>query len=187
MSRLSLLLLAPLLALAACGANGDDAGSGATLAEKVGREIREEMANENLDLGRGDGLPRGELTPEGELLIGGDPVGLDASQRELAMAYRADVAAVAEHGARIGMEAADLAKQSVGIAIQGLFSGEGTAAVEKNAEEKAKEIEIAAMALCDQLPVLYQSQQALAAAVPEFAPYAKMDESDIDDCHVNVN
>ena len=28
---------------------------------------------------------------------------------------------------------------------------------------------------------------ALAAAVPEFAPYAKMDESDIGDCHVNVN
>ena len=28
---------------------------------------------------------------------------------------------------------------------------------------------------------------ALAEAVPEFAPYAEMDESDIDDCHVNVN
>ena len=48
-------------------------------------------------------------------------------------------------------------------------------------------IEVAAMALCDRLPALYQSQQALAAAVPEFAPYADMDESDIDDCHVNAN
>lgn len=187
MSRLSLFLLAPLLALAACGANGDDTGSGATLADKVSLEVREEMAKENLDLGRSDGLPRAELTPEGELLIGGEPVGLDASQRELAMAYRADVAAIAEHGARIGIEAADLAKESVGIAIQGLFSGEGTAAVEENAKKKSKDIEVAAMALCDRLPALYQSQQALAAAVPEFAPYADMDESDIDDCHVNAN
>jgi len=187
MSRLSLLLLAPLLALAACGANGDDASTGGSLADKVTREIREEMANENLDLGRGDGQPRAEITPEGELIIDGKPVGLDASQRELAMAYRADVAAIAEHGARIGMEAADLAKGSVGIAIQGLFSGEGTDAVEKNVESKAKDIEVAAMALCDRLPALYQSQQALAAAVPEFAPYANMDESDIDDCHVNTH
>ncbi|KFL38094.1 hypothetical protein [Arenimonas donghaensis] len=187
MSRLSLLLLAPLLALAACGANGDDASTGSSLADKVTREIREEMATENLDLGRGDDLPRAELTPEGELIIGGEPVGLDPSQRELAIAYRADVAAIAEHGARLGLEAAGLAKESIGIAIQGLFTGEGTAAVEENAKKKSKEIEVAALALCDRLPALHQSQQALAAAVPEFAPYAKMDQSDIDDCHVNVD
>ena len=76
---------------------------------------------------------------------------------------------------------------SIGIAINGLLSGEGTAAVEEKTKEKAKEIEATAMALCERLPALYQSQQALAEAVPEFAPYAEMDESDIDDCHVNVN
>lgn len=187
MSRLPLLMLAPLLALAACGNASDDAATGTTLAEKVTREIREEMARENLDVGGGKGLPPAELTPEGELLIDGKAVGLDASQRELAIAYRADMAAIAEHGAAIGMEAAGLAKESIGIAIDGLLSGEGTGAVEAKTKEKAKDIEVAAMALCDRLPALYQSQQALAAAVPEFAPYAQMDKSDIDDCHVNAH
>ncbi|HEX5693448.1 MAG TPA: hypothetical protein VFY00_02385 [Arenimonas sp.] len=188
MSRLSLLLLAPMmLALAACGADRDDASPGTTLAEKVSHEVREEMARENLDLGRGNGLPRAELTPEGELLIAGEAVGLDASQRELAIAYREDMADVAERGAAVGIEAAGIAKDSIDLAISGLLSGEGTAAVEEQAKERAKEIESTAMALCESLPSLYASQQALAAAVPEFAPYAQMDESDIDDCQVNID
>ncbi|WP_339828446.1 hypothetical protein [uncultured Arenimonas sp.] len=186
MSRLSLFLLVPVLALAGCGGK-DDGGGDLSLAEKVAREVREEMASENLDLGRGKGLPHAELTPEGEMLIDGKPVGLDPAQRELAIAYRGNVAAIAEAGVGIGMQGAELAKESVGIAINGLLSGEGTAAVEENAKEKAKEIEAVALTLCDRLPELYQSQQALAEAVPEFAPYADMDESDIDDCHVNVN
>ncbi|GAB2653861.1 hypothetical protein [Arenimonas aestuarii] len=185
MSRLPLLLFVPVLALAGCGGNDD--GSDLSLAETVAREVREEMARENLDLGRSDGLPRAELTPEGEMLIDGKPVGLDPAQRELALAYRGNVAAIAEAGAGIGMQSAELAKESIGIAINGLLSGEGTAAVEENAKKKAKEIETVAMALCDRLPALYESQQALAEAVPEFEPYADMDPSDIDDCQVNVN
>ena len=186
MSRLPLLLLVPVLALAGCGGKDDD-GRDLSLAETVAREVREEMATENLDVGRGNGLPHAELTPEGEMLIDGKPVGLDPAQRELAIAYRGNVAAIAEAGAGIGMQGVELAKDSVGIAINGLLSGEGTAAVEEKTKEKAKEIEATAMALCERLPALYQSQQALAEAVPEFAPYAEMDESDIDDCHVNVN
>jgi hypothetical protein len=186
MSRLPLFLLVPVLALAGCGGK-DDGGGELTLAEKVAREVREEMARENLDLGRGKGHPHAELTPDGEMLIDGKAVGLDPEQRELALAYRGHVAAIAEAGAGIGMQSAELAKESIGIAINGLLSGEGTAAVEKNAKEKAKEIESVAMSLCERLPALYESQQALAEAVPEFAPYAEMDPSDIDDCHVNVN
>ncbi|HEY9143571.1 MAG TPA: hypothetical protein VIM90_06010 [Arenimonas sp.] len=186
MSRLPLLLLVPVLALAGCGGKDDDSRE-LSLAETVAREVREEMARENLDVGRGKDLPPAELTPEGELLIDGKPVGLDPAQRELAIAYRDNVAAIAEAGAGIGMQGAELAKDSIGIAINGLLSGEGTAAVEENAKEKAKAIEAEAKSLCERLPALYQSQQALAEAVPEFAPYAEMDESDIDNCHVNAN
>lgn len=188
MSRLPLLLFVPLFALAACGANGEPESTSATLSEKVVQEVREEIRREILDVGGGkDGQPKAQITTEGQLLIGGEPVTMDEGQRALALAYREDIAVVAEAGAAIGMEAAVLAKDSVVAAIEGVFSGEGSGRVEATVKEKAKEIEASAQVLCDHLPQLYASQQALAAAVPEFAPYATMDQSDIDDCHVNVN
>jgi len=49
-----------------------------------------------------------------------------------------------------------------------------------NAE--AGKIEAQAKQLCTLLPGMMAKQQALAAAVPEFKPYATMDQSDIDDC-----
>ena len=188
MSRLLPFLLVPLLALAGCGGSRDADARDGTLAEKVAREVREEMATENLSVGGGDkDLPKAGITPEGVLVIDGQAVAMDAAQKALAIEYRGNVAAVAEAGASIGVEAAGLAKDSVVAAIEGVFNGEGEAGVEAKVKEKAKGIETAALALCDKLPALLASERALADAVPEFAPYADMDESDVDDCHVNVN
>ena len=39
-----------------------------------------------------------------------------------------------------------------------------------------------AIEICVQLPALLETQQQLSASLPEFAPYANMDQSDIDDC-----
>ena len=38
------------------------------------------------------------------------------------------------------------------------------------------------MKLCKQLPGMLASQQALAASLPAFKPYARMTQADIDDC-----
>lgn len=188
MSRLLTLLIVPMLALAGCGGSKDADARDGSLAEKVAREVREEMANENLSVSDKDkNLPRAEITPEGVLVIDGQPVAMDPSQKALAVAYRQNVAAVAEAGATIGVEAAGLAKDSVVAALEGVFNGEGTEGVEAKVKEKSKGIEAAALTLCAQLPALLASERALADAVPEFAPYADMDESDIDDCHVNIN
>lgn len=192
MSRLLPLLLVPLLALAGCGGSEDADARDGTLAEKVVREVREEMATENLSVGGGNkDLPRAEITPEGVLLVDGRAVPMDEAQKALAIEYRRNMAAVAEAGASIGMEAAGLAKDSVVAAIEGVFSGESQetleAQVEAQVKQKAEGIEAAARSLCGHLPALLASERALADAVPEFAPYAEMDESDVDDCHVNVN
>lgn len=40
--------------------------------------------------------------------------------------------------------------------------------------------------LCRNLPGLYASQQALAAAVPEFRPYASMTPEDVHNCEAEV-
>src|SRR5690606_11483807 len=57
-----------------------------------------------------------------------------------------------------------------------------TEQMEKRVEAEAEKLEATAMQLCERLPGLLASQQALAAAVPEFAPYARMETSDIEDC-----
>ncbi|WP_101925466.1 MULTISPECIES: hypothetical protein [Luteimonas] len=49
-------------------------------------------------------------------------------------------------------------------------------------EAEGAKIEAEADKLCDRLPPLLASQQALAAALPAFQPYATMDATDVDDC-----
>ncbi|MBY4595086.1 YggN family protein [bacterium BD-1] len=187
MSRLPLLLV-PLLALAGCGsseppADADESGL-AAVSEKAMGELREELANENLSLHDGDGtLPKAAISPAGDLIIDGQAVPLDDAQRKLVLDYRAQLAGVAEAGAEIGLQAAELATRAVADTAKGLLSGD-TTSIEERAKAQAKEIEGTAKALCDRLPALYAAQQALRQAVPQFEPYAQMDESDVDDCHV---
>ncbi|MDY0021377.1 DUF2884 family protein [Arenimonas caeni] len=189
MKLIPALMIAPVLALAACTGGGqDESGRGLVdrVAQEVRDEIRNELANENISLGKGrDGAPRAEITPQGDLLIDGKTVPLDAAQREKLLAYRGEVAEVAVSGAEIGLQGAGLAKDAMKTAFGALVDGEGTAGVEQAVKEQAGELEARARALCDRLPALYEAQQALVEAVPEFAPYAEMDPSDIEKCGDN--
>ena len=44
-----------------------------------------------------------------------------------------------------------------------------------------------ALKLCALLPAMRDSQDRLAASLPEFRPYANLDQSDIDDCAKEAN
>ncbi len=181
-----LVLLASAL-LAACGGEATESGDGfASLADRATSEIREELATENLPLDKGRaGLPRAELSPQGDLIIDGKTVPMTPEQRELALAYRASLANVAESGARVGLEGAALAGKAMKEAAKAAFSGDA-ADVEARVEAEAESIRAAAKSLCAQLPALYAAQQQLAAAVPEFAPYSTMEPKDYSDCHDEV-
>jgi hypothetical protein len=181
-----LVLLASAL-LAACSGEVTESGDGlATLADRAATVIRDELATENLALGRGrDGLPRAELSPQGDLIIDGKTVPMTPEQRELALAYRARLANVAESGARVGLEGAALAGKAMKEAAKAALSGDA-ADVEARIEAEAESIRAAANTLCGQLPALYAAQQELAAALPEFAPYATMEQKDYTDCHDEV-
>lgn len=183
----ALLLALSSLGLAACGAADEaasEAKSGwAAIAEEAKAGIREEMANENLDIGKHiDGLPRAALSPQGDLLIDGKPVELTHAQRKQLLAFRTNLAAIAEAGAEIGLQAAELATVAMKESAKAAFGGD-TASLEARMEKEAGAIKLAAKALCDRLPDLLESQRLAAEAVPEFRPYATMTVKDIDDCH----
>ncbi len=127
------------------------------------------------------GLPKAELTPAGDFLIDGQAVSLDARQRQLVLDYRARLMDVIGAGMAVGAKGADLGMQAAGEAMKGIFSG-NMDQLEQRIEAEAKKLEADARLICQHLQPLLQAQGALAAGVPEFVPYASLEQTDIDDC-----
>ncbi|UNK43793.1 YggN family protein [Luteimonas sp. S4-F44] len=205
------LLLACAAALPGCGRDPGPATDEATTAAAddgfVARTARRaldaartEMAESNVDIGgKGSGgveingvrvgdkdgrtahLPKAEISPAGDLLIAGKPATIDAAQRELLLAHRAHILAIADAGIAIGVQGARLGADAAKGAIASALSGESDAFEARMKAEGAR-IEAEARKLCDLLPPLLQSQQSLASALPAFQPYATMTATDIDDC-----
>lgn len=179
-----LLALALAIPLAACGekpatnAPATDSTIGAKVREATDK-ARKEMAEGNISIGS-DGA-KVEVTPAGDLLINSTSIPLNDSQRAITLRYRTQVIGIAEAGIDIGVQGANLGAQAAGEAIKGIFSG-NSEQIEARINAEADKIKASAAKICDQLPALMATQQQLAAAVPEFKPYAKMDQSDIDDC-----
>lgn len=205
LSRMRPLLVVGVLALAACQpADKDNTPTGVAAKamdevahglgeasqemEKAREEIstaREKLALANLSLNRDttQHLPKAEITPAGELLIEGKPVATTPEQKALVLAYRGKLLDVVGDGMAIGMEGARVGIDAAASALKGMLSGQSGDDIGQQVGEQAKaKIKPMVAQLCTRLPGLLSAQQALSAALPEFAPYATMDQSDVDDC-----
>ena len=156
--------------------------------EKAREEIataRERLARENLSLNRNENesLPKAEITPTGDLLIEGKAVVTAPEQKALVLAYRGELLGVVGDGMAIGMEGARVGIDAAASALKGVLAGQSGDEIGQQVGEQAKaKIKPMVAQLCTRLPGLLSAQQALAAALPEFKPYASMDQSDVDDC-----
>ena len=173
---------------------------GRTVANAL-EEARQEMATENISVSGdmdiqvgdthlnrdqprdadGNPLPRAEISPQGDLLIDGKTVAVTPEQRTMLLDYRGHIVDVIGTGMTLGAKGADLGMEAAGGAIKSIFTGEMDA-FEQRIEAQAAAIETEALKICDRLPAMLASQQALAASLPEFRPYATMTEQDVDDC-----
>lgn len=156
--------------LAACRPGGNDGDSTRSTA----------LWGKNITL-TAEGAPSAEITAEGDFIVDGKKLPVNASQRALLVAYHRELGGIADAGIATGKEGAKLAGKAVGAAVKGIFSGEPDR-IEQEIEAEAKKVEAEAMKICDRLPGLYQAQQNLVAALPEFTPYASMDSGDVEDC-----
>lgn len=213
MRKITVFALAALLPLAACGRNDPPPATPAAPTAPtstppadtaLGRTVQaamakasEELANENISVGGNSprvrvgkdisALPKAEITPQGDLLIEGKAVPVDAAQRELLLAHRANIIGIAQAGIAVGMQGADLGIKAATGALKSVFSG-NTSEFEQEMEAEGRRIEEQANRLiCTRLPALLASQQALAAALPAFQPYATMNQSDVDECGKDGN
>lgn len=196
-TRLLLPALLLCLPLAACGdrdgdtptpaANTHPANAADANAVTVGQTVqnatdkaRAKLAESNISVSNGNAI-KAEITPQGDLLVNGEMISVDAAQRALLLDYRKQIEAVASAGMDIGVAGANLGVKAAGEALKGVFSGD-TSGIEARVNAEASKIEAQAKQLCTLLPAMMAKQQALAAALPAFKPYATMDQSDIDDC-----
>jgi Protein of unknown function (DUF2884) len=187
--RHSLLFAALLCAsmLSACSdkaSSGTDPGEPTTLIGKAVKEAADEgrkgLATANIQVSKNQ-QPKAEITPQGDLLIDGKQITATTEQRKLLLEYRGHITGIAEAGIGIGLQGADLAGKAVGEALKGVLTG-NTDQIGQKIEAEAEGIEKAAVKLCKLLPAMKVTQDKLALAMPEFKPYATMDQSDVDDC-----
>ena len=158
--------------------------------DKAMQEAKRDLATKNIELDHvhfgnddNDKRPKAEITPQGDLLIAGKKVDATPAQRALLLDYRQQIVDIASAGMDIGTQGADLGMQAAKTAMMGAFSGKSDKQIEAAIKPQTDKIEAAARQLCQQrMPALLASQQKLAAAMPQFQPYATMEQKDIDDC-----
>lgn len=166
--------------------------------EGVMRNARNKLETGNLDLNHGvdiklgskdhdfrvggdSGSPRAEITPQGDFLVDGQAVATTPEQRRMLQDYRQQVITIAEIGMSLGVQGADLAGKAMSEAISGALHGDSDAAG-KRIEAQGALLEANANQICRQLPGMRESQQRLAASLPQFKPYATMTQANVDDC-----
>ena len=192
----ALLLSLCLLPLAACTnpsdstekslANGLD--KAATEVRAASDKVREKIATGDIDLSSKDAkAPKAVITAQGELVIGGHTVPANPAQHALLLEYRGQIEQIAQAGADIGLQGAGVAISAAGEALKGVFSGASEADIKRSVEAQANGIKEQAAKLCDRLPAFIATQDQLAAALPEFAPYANADTDDIANCRADID
>ena len=209
LSVAALSLLLPLAAQAQPPRNADT-GITAEIRRELGdarREVRAELAKAKQDLDTGDlqlqdSLQFGKqakakrtaaekaaaaITPQGDLLIDGKPQEIDAGQRRQLLAYRGLVVEIAKVGIDIGQKSADAALDAVDGSWVSLMFGAMTGSLERRIERTVREqVEPGVRGICRMLPRVMDSQQRLAASLPQFRPYATLERDDVADCENNV-
>jgi hypothetical protein len=206
-SALALILLLP---LAACGQSDSQSGAADSTAQatrdtgektssgisgeiqKAMQVAKQELANKNIEVNSvhigdnqhddNDSLPKAEITPQGDLLIADKKVAATPAQHVLLLDYRQQIIGIAETGMDIGTQGADLGMNAAKEALWGALAGKNDKEIEASIKPQTDKIQAAALKLCQRLPDLLSTQQKLAAAMPEFRPYATMQQKDVDDC-----
>ena len=157
---------------------------------------RAELETDNLELGQSlrfgrsdqsrdkdSPLPKAEITPRGDFLIDGEAVAIDARQRKELLAYRGQVIEIARAGIDIGERSAIAALDAVDQGLFRLMVGAMTGSLERRVDKTVRQtVEPGVRQICQRLPALFDSQQRLGDAVPEFQPYATLQPGDVDDC-----
>lgn len=123
------------------------------------------------------GEPDAIVTSDGQLLLNGKPVAVNASQQALLRQYHAAVLQLRADGAAVGSAGIKVASKAIGGAIRGVLGGDPDQ-IEAGVEAEAERIEASVAILCDQLNDVHVTGNQVAATLPQFDPYASIELGD---------
>jgi hypothetical protein len=148
-------------------------------------EARAELHRDPLAL-QAESRPDAAITPAGEFTIAGEPVATDAGQQQALLDYRTAMIAYADAALEVtAEEAGPLATRATTWALIGLFTGSDEWADRRITADSAR-LEDRVRQLCPQLLRAWSAETELASVLPEFRPYAGLEQRDVSDCQADA-
>jgi hypothetical protein len=117
------------------------------------------------------GKPDAHIGKDGSLAINDRAIDVTPTQRAMLQRYYQQAGAVMSSGKAISRQGVQMATHGIGAAIRSIFHGDSGSA-DKQLDAQSQQIESAASTLCTDIKAFGSTQQAIAAEIPAFAPYA---------------
>ena len=127
------------------------------------------------------GLADAILTAGGTLEIDGKAIVLNAGQSQIIVRYFASAVALRNDAIKTGAAGASTAATAIASVAVGLASGNPDSIGDK-VDASAAKVDAAANRVCADLQALTHAQNDLAAALPQFKPYATIAAHEANDC-----
>jgi hypothetical protein len=128
------------------------------------------------------------ITDSGDLLIHGDKVAVDETQRTLLRQYVGQVHGLEHQGIKIGSQSVNLAVGVLGEVFSRLYTrlltgDEDDKDIDENAEARAAGLVDAVRGMCDGMKSLEQLQGRIAGSLSAFKPYAVITDRSVGKCY----
>ena len=125
--------------------------------------------------------PDAVVSINGNLIIAGKTIALTPVQQDWVNRYRAGVVSLHENAAAAGMAGAATGGQPIKSVFAGLASGQPEK-IGDGINAKAAKIDVAVAKICASLAEIRTTQDAIAAQLVEFKPYASIDGETVANC-----
>lgn len=127
------------------------------------------------------------IGPDGSLTIGNAVIDTDAAGQAALKAYDAAAVAMKTHAIAIGRTGAAFGVDVLKDVVSGFFDEKRMDRVGERAGEGAQTLVASLRDLCTRMETVLAAQQAAAAAVPAFQPYAVLEADQVRECREGVD
>ena len=128
-----------------------------------------------------EGITDTMVDADGGLTIAGNAIATGAGQRQLLARYHDGILQLRSDGVAVGRAGIRTAGKAIGSVVAGLVSGKPDK-IEAKVDARAREVEQRVAELCDTLRGIRSTQDAIAAQVEAFRPYATITADDAGHC-----